>query len=85
MLGCYPFFEEDPFILKNSPHCFVVGNQPSFATTVVKGNANRLSNFSDESGEDLGVRVVLVPSFKDTKSVALLDLATMECRQISLA
>lgn len=36
-LGCYPFYESDPFIIENCPHVMFAGNQDKFLTTVVKG------------------------------------------------
>ncbi|KAG8962517.1 hypothetical protein FRC03_004155 [Tulasnella sp. 419] len=36
-LWCYPFIQSDPFILTRSPHIYVIGNQPEFATDVVEG------------------------------------------------
>lgn len=37
LIGCYPFFDQDPFIIEGSPHCYVIGNQPAFATAIVNG------------------------------------------------
>ncbi|KAG8856785.1 hypothetical protein FRB96_006289 [Tulasnella sp. 330] len=34
-LWCYPFLHRDPFMLEKSPHIYVIGNQPEFATDVV--------------------------------------------------
>lgn len=34
---CYPFIKNDPFILSETPHVYFVGNQPEFATELLKG------------------------------------------------
>ncbi|KAG2422561.1 hypothetical protein HXX76_015941 [Chlamydomonas incerta] len=34
-LTCYPFTDDDPFILASTPHVYFVGNQPEFATRLV--------------------------------------------------
>ncbi len=39
-VGCYPFYESDPFVLSHSPHCYVIGNQPSFESSIVKGEGH---------------------------------------------
>ncbi|KAG8901171.1 hypothetical protein FRB99_005504 [Tulasnella sp. 403] len=36
-LWCYPYLNQDPFILTRCPHIYVVGNQPEFATDIVTG------------------------------------------------
>ena len=35
--GCYPYIEQDPFILLRSPHLYVIGNQPEFETDMIEG------------------------------------------------
>jgi DNA polymerase delta subunit 2 len=36
-LTCYPFHDLDPCIIHTAPHVMFAGNQPEFATAVVKG------------------------------------------------
>ncbi|CAM9672360.1 unnamed protein product, partial [Phaeothamnion confervicola] len=36
-LGCYPFVDDDPFVVEECPHVFFAGNQPCFATKAVRG------------------------------------------------
>ncbi|KAJ3216695.1 DNA polymerase delta subunit 2 [Dinochytrium kinnereticum] len=38
-LWCYPFQDDDPFVVKEWPHIFFVGNQPEFATKLITGKA----------------------------------------------
>ncbi|KAG5458281.1 MAG: DNA polymerase alpha/epsilon subunit B-domain-containing protein [Olpidium bornovanus] len=71
-LWCYPFTDQDPFIMTESPHVYFIGNQPEFMTRVVDG----------EDGQR--VRVVLVPSFEETGTVVLVDLVTLDCHLLHL-
>lgn len=64
-IGCYPFQENDPFVIEECPHVFFVGNQPKFDSTVV-----------DYEGQS--VRLIAVPKFKETGEVVLLDTDTLE-------
>ncbi|KAF8938012.1 hypothetical protein BGZ58_001753 [Dissophora ornata] len=36
-LWCYPFKDKDPFIMKQLPHIYFIGNQDKFATELVTG------------------------------------------------
>ncbi|KAJ3068252.1 DNA polymerase delta subunit 2 [Podochytrium sp. JEL0797] len=69
-LACYPFQDTDPFIIETHPDVFFVGNQPEFQTKLSVG----------ERGEK--TRIVLVPSFAETKTIALVNLRTLECRKV---
>ena len=55
--GCYPYQDEEPFIIEEAPHVFFVGNQPKFGTTTTSG----------PSGQE--VRLIAVPKFKETGQV----------------
>jgi DNA polymerase delta subunit 2 len=68
-LWIYPFPDTDPFIVAHRPHVYVVGNQPEFATAVV-------------GGSDDPTRIVLLPSFATTGTVALVCLETLEVRTV---
>lgn len=37
-LGCFPYYDNDPFIIEECPHVFFAGNQSSFGTKIVTGN-----------------------------------------------
>ena len=71
--GCYPYQLKDPFVLKESPHLYIVGNQSAYSTRLVQGADGQL------------VRAVCVPSFAATGTAVLVDLhsPTMETRPIS--
>ncbi|KAG0184404.1 hypothetical protein DFQ28_011196 [Apophysomyces sp. BC1034] len=58
-LWCYPFLEQDPFLVESSPHLYFIGNQPQFETSMLEGP------------EGQKIRIVLVPSFSESGSIAL--------------
>jgi len=70
-LGCYPYTQNDPFILSECPHLYFSGNHPKFSTKLYEG----------KDGQK--VRLVTVPRFSDTKTIVLVNLRTMECRPVS--
>lgn len=37
-LGCFPYYDKDPFIIEECPHVFFAGNQEKFGTKMVKGD-----------------------------------------------
>jgi DNA polymerase delta subunit 2 len=64
--GSYPFRDSDPFIIRDCPHVYFVGNQPSFGTAVIAGPL----------GQE--VRLIAVPKFIEEGIVVLLDSETLE-------
>ncbi|CAO3632074.1 unnamed protein product [Cunninghamella blakesleeana] len=71
-LWCHPFQDHDPFIIKECPQVYFIGNQPQFETSLVQG----------ANGQK--VRVVLVPSFSETGTIVLVNLSTLECSTIQI-
>lgn len=71
-LGCYPYQGKDPFVLDQSPHLFVVGNQPTFATKLVQEG-------------DVRIRLISLPAFVTTGTAVLVDInsPTLETQSIS--
>lgn len=65
-LSCYPFQEDDPFVLNTCPHIFFVGSQPKFETTTIEGP------------EGQSVRLIAVPRFSETGELILVDSETLE-------
>lgn len=65
-LWVYPFPDDDPFIIRHRPDVYVVGNQPEFETALV--------------GDEEKTRIVMLPSFAATGTVALVCLETMEVK-----
>ncbi|TID14965.1 hypothetical protein CANINC_004636 [Pichia inconspicua] len=74
-LWCYPFENTDPFTLKETPHVYIVGNQPRFETSVVE--------LQRKNGDVVSIRVIALPDFDDTKSVVLLDLQSLSCEIVA--
>ncbi|KAK9368163.1 DNA polymerase alpha/epsilon subunit B-domain-containing protein [Lipomyces kononenkoae] len=70
-LWTYPFRDNDPFILNETPHLFFAGNQPEFKTKIVDG----------DNGQR--VRLVTLPKFSETGQVVLVDVATLACEVVS--
>lgn len=69
-LGCFPFYEKDPFIINDCPHVVFAGNQKQFETRIVNGD------------EGQTVRLICVPEFVKSSQAVLLDLKTLECSTI---
>ncbi|KAI9780214.1 MAG: hypothetical protein M1816_003138 [Peltula sp. TS41687] len=83
-LWCYPFQSDEPFVINETPHVFFVGNQPSFSTTVVQGEAGgsggqdggdqQEQQQQQQQQQQQTVRLITIPRFKDTGEVVLVDL-----------
>ncbi|CAK9780848.1 unnamed protein product [Cutaneotrichosporon oleaginosum] len=67
-LSVYPYPDTDPFIIHHRPDIYVVGNQPEFETDLVGDGTTRL---------------VLLPSFAQTGTVALVCLETLEVQTVT--
>lgn len=76
-LWCYPFGDEDPFTLSETPHVYVVGNQPKFETSEIE--------LRNKNGETATVRVVALPAFSETGQCVLLDVHTLECTLVEIS
>ena len=74
-LWCYPYLNTDPFVLRNTPDLYIVGCQPEFATRLVSSG-----DFGDDSDGERRCRVVLVPHFKDTGCLVLVNLRNLEVK-----
>ena len=74
-LRCFPFREDDPFVIDRAPDVFFAGCQPSYGEATIFQHAN-----SRESA----VKLLSVPTFAKTRSIVLLDLATLESYELKL-
>ncbi|XP_036383639.1 DNA polymerase delta subunit 2 [Megalops cyprinoides] len=72
-LGCYPFYQSDPFILEECPHVYFSGNAPSFQSKRITG----------ADGQE--VLLVAVPEFSRTQTACLVNLRTLECEPVSFS
>lgn len=70
-LPCYPYYEKDPFVINECPHVYYAGNCTDFQT--------ELYERSDNNGS---VRLICVPSFTQTQSVAVVNLRTLEVHKL---
>lgn len=68
-LGCFPFYDQDPFVISELPHVFFAGNQPEFASTIVQAAEGP-------------IRLICVPRFDTTHTIVLLNLRNLECTPV---
>lgn len=68
-LSCYPYVQNDPFIIHETPHVFFAGNQPKFETKIYNGPNN------------IQVRLICIPSFAQSNTCVALNLRTLECSE----
>lgn len=68
--GSYPFQDDDPFVIKDCPHLYIVGSQPKFDTTVIEGPDGQM------------VRLIAVPRFSETGELLLVDSETLEVERV---
>lgn len=83
-LGSYPFYEQDPFVVKQTPHVFVVGNQKEYASRLMRvpleGTQSTDDQMDVENSEAVrGVRLISVPRFDRTGQAVFVNLRNMEC------
>ncbi|KAK6645537.1 hypothetical protein RUM43_001814 [Polyplax serrata] len=64
-LGCYPYYNEDPFIITHQPHIYFVGNQKEYKTKTVISNG-------------LKTQLISVPTFYNTQTCVLISLNNLE-------
>lgn len=64
-LRSYPFVEEDPFIVKDSPHVYFAGCQSVYKEKTI---------FKNESL----IKLVSIPCFRESRAVVLMDLETLQ-------
>ncbi|XP_066499546.1 DNA polymerase delta subunit 2 [Hoplias malabaricus] len=72
-LGCYPFYQQDPFIMSECPHVYFCGNAPKYQSKRITG----------PEGQE--VLLVAVPEFSSTQTVCLVNLRTLECEPITFS
>lgn len=72
-LGCYPYYDKDPFILEKCPHVYFVGNQPKYQSKVLHGENNQK------------ILLITVPAFSSTKTCVLLNLRTRTCHPVNFS
>jgi len=79
-LWCHPFFAGDPFIIKETPDLYIVGNQKQFATKLV------VEPDDDNEGRPKArCRIVMVPAFMKTGVLVLINLGSLEVKTVTFA
>ena len=66
-LGCYPFADNDPFIMKECPHVYFAANQDEFSSKTFEGPDKQR------------VLLITVPTFSKTATCVLVNLRTLTC------
>jgi len=69
-LGCYPYHQNDPFILEHLPDVFVAGNLEEFQKRTVEINGK-------------SILLVALPRFSQSKSIVTVNLKDLECSVLS--
>ncbi|XP_067087212.1 DNA polymerase delta subunit 2 [Osmerus mordax] len=72
-LGCYPFYQKDPFILEECPHVYFSGSAPSLQSKRITGS----------DGQE--VLLIAIPEFCSTLTACLVNLRTLDCEPISFS
>ncbi|CAB4252395.1 similar to Saccharomyces cerevisiae YJR006W POL31 DNA polymerase III (delta) subunit, essential for cell viability [Maudiozyma barnettii] len=72
-LGCYPYTKEDPFILEEWPHLYVVSNQPSYARRDIELDDGKTT-----------VKMFTVPEFSQTGQIVLLNLKDLSTDVVNI-
>lgn len=70
-LYCYPYDDKDPFVLLETPHAYIVGNQVEAGSKTVEL-------------EEAKCTLISVPSFKETGQIVLMHTSTLEVRVVSI-
>lgn len=76
-LWCHPYFVADPFVIKETPHLYIVGGQPEFGTKLVTDETR--------TGKKTKSRVILVPSFAKSGMLVIVNAKTLEVRCVNFA
>lgn len=83
-LWCHPYFAKDPFVIPQTPDIYVVGNQPAFATKLVAEDGNPDAE-DKEDRQSKRCRIVLVPNFKQSGVLVLVNMRTLDVRRVQFA
>jgi len=71
-LGCYPFLDEDPFVMETAPDLYFAGNCEKFEQCWMP----------DPTDSRKGTLCVTVPEFSKTHTAVLVNLETLACKAI---
>lgn len=71
-LGCFPFFDRDPFVLTQLPDVFFIGNQPEFRSKTVECPNGRK------------ILLVLLPKHSETSQLVLVNTSKLTCHPVRI-
>ena len=71
-------------MIKTCPHVFFAGNQPEFATRLIREDENEEASGGGGGGGQT-IRIIAVPSFEKTGEVVLVDAETLEVSCVNFA
>ncbi|KAI0340619.1 hypothetical protein BDW22DRAFT_1378725, partial [Trametopsis cervina] len=84
-LWCHPYLQREPFVVHETPDVYVVGNQPRFATKLVREGAKEGGGGEKGGGEgNARCRIVLVPRFRESGVLVLVNLRTLAVRRVCM-
>ena len=69
--------------MTQTPDLYVVGNQPAFATKMVEEHGD--ADVEDTARGPKRCRIVLLPSFKDSGVLVLVNIRTLAVRRVQFA
>jgi DNA polymerase delta subunit 2 len=92
-LACYPFHDRDPFLVGATPHILFAGNQPAYATQLLRGRvrgsggegAGGSGDAAAAAAHEGVTRIILVPSFATSGTIVLVNLATLACHPVTFS
>ena len=81
----YPFTDNDPFVIKHSPHIFFTGNQRLYGEKLIPVDPDNWDDYEESMDPNLkgtpkegNVKLLSIPKFSRTKWIVLVDLDTLE-------
>ncbi|KAI0781162.1 DNA polymerase alpha/epsilon subunit B-domain-containing protein [Trametes elegans] len=84
-LWCHPYFAKDPFVMAETPDVYVVGNQPAFATRLVRDTETDGEGDDEHARTPKRCRIVLLPKFRESGVLVLVNLRTLAVRKVQFA
>ncbi len=69
-LAAYPYSDEDPFIIEETPHVLFAGGQAAYGTTKVQGPDGQVT------------RVVSIPEFSQQPMMVLVNIHTLDVQPV---
>ncbi|KAH9483725.1 DNA polymerase delta small subunit [Psilocybe cubensis] len=79
-LWCHPYFNEDPFLITETPDIYIVGGQKRFGTKLVTDQQT-----GSKGKSPARCRVILIPSFAQTGILVLVNLRTLAVKCVNFS